>query len=132
MDGIPQLKGDSQCHGFNNNEECEYDGMDCCRPIITDRFCLENTCHCHIDGLYHPTFEGGTTEKKLLFFSQHYFSDSGCTANAAYVGDGICDENLNTQNCSYDFGDCCLPDKDTRFCSNCQCFEDFNWLPPES
>ena len=30
----------------------------------------------------------------------------------------------NNMNCSYDGGDCCGPDVDTTYCSECQCCDD--------
>ena len=39
------------------------------------------------------------------------------------IGDGICDELTNTENCQYDGGDCCLDStkKDTSLCETCTC-----------
>ena len=43
-----------------------------------------------------------------------------------YIGDGSCDDNLNTKTCNYDGGDCCLNEKilDLTFCIECFCHID--------
>ena len=51
MKGEPSLIGDRLCQGFNNNEECDFDGMDCCRPVIDDSLCHDVLCRCHLTGL---------------------------------------------------------------------------------
>lgn len=104
MGGDPKAIGDKLCQGFNNNEECGYDGMDCCRPIIEDSLCSDNLCRCHLTSVRHPSFK-----------------DYGCNANLHLIGDQICDDSLNTPECLYDMGDCC--GGDTSFCSNCTCLE---------
>ena len=35
------------------------------------------------------------------------------------LGDGICDQNLNSEICQYDYGDCCPDNPDTKE----ECFE---------
>ena len=43
------------------------------------------------------------------------------------IGDGICDDHLNTANCDYDGGDCCLPyivDMCDSQIYSCICHED--------
>ncbi len=42
------------------------------------------------------------------------------------VGDGFCDDNINTEICLYDGGDCCRPGAELKpnnhwFCSDCKC-----------
>ena len=41
----------------------------------------------------------------------------------AGIGDGYCDDHLNTQYCDYDGGDCCGPEVDTTYCSACECLD---------
>jgi len=44
--GSPQWKGDNYCDDENNNEECEYDGGDCCNNTMDgwDNYC--DACEC--------------------------------------------------------------------------------------
>ena len=46
--------GDGFCNDFINIESCDYDGNDCCLPIISDYACKE--CICHEDGTRHQSF----------------------------------------------------------------------------
>ena len=38
------------------------------------------------------------------------------------VGDGICNDETNIQECDYDGFDCCLPNVNRDSCLNCTCF----------
>ena len=40
----PQNKGDGQCDDNNNNENCEYDGGDCCGSFVDKSYCT--FCQC--------------------------------------------------------------------------------------
>ncbi len=45
-----------------------------------------------------------------------------CPSESVTVGDGICDEENNIQECGYDGEDCCLELKSTSLCqNNCDC-----------
>ena len=35
------------------------------------------------------------------------------------VGDGICDDELNIEECMYDLNDCCKMENDRTLCQNC-------------
>ena len=37
------------------------------------------------------------------------------------VGDGICDDELNNEQCLFDGGDCCLAKIDCSYCAECHC-----------
>lgn len=44
-DGIPNIKvGDGYCNDETNNEECNYDGGDCCGSCINTLYCSECQC----------------------------------------------------------------------------------------
>ena len=47
-----------------------------------------------------------------------------------YIGDGYCDDALNIPECNFDVGDCCLPNKVTDFCFECECFDEGNYVTP--
>ncbi len=36
-------------------------------------------------------------------------------------GDGICIDEYNVEGCAFDGGDCCLPEVETFYCSDCYC-----------
>lgn len=55
--------GDGYCDDWLNNERCNFDGMDCCLPIISTTFCYD--CICHLDGLRHY-FRSQTCDKSML------------------------------------------------------------------
>ena len=40
------------------------------------------------------------------------------------AGDGYCDDATNDGRCDFDGGDCCLPDKNTKYCNFCMCWAD--------
>ena len=40
-----------------------------------------------------------------------------------WLGDGFCDDLANVMECCFDDGDCCGPDVDTKYCTNCSCLE---------
>jgi len=93
--------------GYCNDEvnmmaECDYDGGDCCLAEIDDLKCDE--CICHQDGSRHPT--------RLCWFA------------SIFVNDTYCDDFLNTPQCLYDGGDCCLQPQKDHFCTICSCIID--------
>ena len=42
-------------------------------------------------------------------------------ANPDWVGDNICDDGTNNQECNFDGGDCCGPDVNKNYCIGCHC-----------
>ena len=82
-----------------NNAECQFDGGDCCFNSKPDwnHFC--NDCQC----------------KNPLDFCPGL---GNCR-----LGDGFCDDFLNTEACGFDQGDCC--DNTNlgwnHYCHECQC-----------
>ena len=45
-----------------------------------------------------------------------------CSGIGTTVGDGFCDDELNSRTCNFDGGDCCLNSSQSRVrCSECQC-----------
>ena len=83
------------CDPLLNNYLCDYDAGDCCTPFTDLDHChLASNCECHFTGRTHATFQ------------QEY----GCQINGALrlFGDGYCHNVLNTPECMFDGGDCCL------------------------
>ena len=48
------------------------------------------------------------------------FQKTDCTI-PQWIGDGYCDDVINTEVCNYDSGDCCGSSIDTTYCIECQC-----------
>merc|ERR1719382_517091 len=40
-----------------------------------------------------------------------------------WIGDMYCDDMNNNMDCNYDGGDCCGPNVNTEWCSDCQCLD---------
>ena len=47
-----------------------------------------------------------------------------------WIGDGFCHDETNNEGCNYDGGDCCGPNVNTLWCTNCICYEDWNCTTP--
>ncbi len=74
--------GDGFCDDMSNNEQCLFDGSDCCLDSIQDSFCTE--CQCHETNKKHPTFsiEGHPSmEKEDLKSCPQYLSIIGTMSN---------------------------------------------------
>ena len=97
--GIRDYIGDAFCDYVNNNEECGYDGGDCCPctnykswsddyfPEILDIFCRDPSSGCldpRVD--IYPNCTDGVIPD---------------------IGDGWCDVQNNNEGCRFDGGDCC-------------------------
>ena len=41
-----------------------------------------------------------------------------------WIGDGLCDDKTNIEECQYDGNDCCLEEISGRFCELCFCHQD--------
>ena len=91
--GIPNaLVANGFCNDETNNQECNYDGGDCCGCILTD-YCSD--CQCL----------GGVTQNSHML-----------------VSNGICNDETNKEDCNYDGGDCCLLSSlSTEHCLECAC-----------
>ena len=72
------------CNDESNNEDCNYDGGDCCGVCITKDHCSEGACI------------GGSPD----------IHASDGLANVL-VGNGFCNDETNKEDCDYDGGDCC-------------------------
>ncbi|CAM9206350.1 unnamed protein product [Ectocarpus sp. 13 AM-2016] len=89
--------GDGFCNEYNNNEQCGYDGGDCCE------------CTCVVDW----SVEFGCTEFACFDPTAPCVDDDDVTADALencmveHLGDGHCDASNNIEICGYDGGDCC-------------------------
>ena len=89
-----ELIGDCFCNDEANNDNCNYDGGDCCGYNINTDYCSD--CKC-----YH---------------------NEACVAGThPFVGDGFCHDDTNNANCSYDGGECCGSCVLKNHCTHCAC-----------
>ena len=56
-DCMPWLIHDELCDDQNNNEECDWDGFDCCLENVNTYFCIK--CLCHLDDENNNSTEKG-------------------------------------------------------------------------
>jgi len=96
--GSPQWFGDNYCDDDNNNEECGWDGGDCCGDVVNTQYC--SACEC-LDPNGTPAVCG----------SPQWFDDD------------ICDDENNNEECGWDGGDCCGDNVNTQYCSACECLD---------
>lgn len=94
----PQLIGDRVCHEPCNQEMTQFDGGDCCLPLIVNFYCSKCICHA----------------KQKTHFSRFCL-------NEFMIGDGICDDGCNGENYNFDSGDCCLTTIIDLNCQHCLC-----------
>ena len=90
--------GDGFCNDEANNENCNYDGGDCCGYTVNTDFCSD--CKCYVNG----TCVAGTHP---------------------LVGDGFCHDETNNAICNYDGGDCCV-NINADHCIECKCYHEDN------
>ena len=147
---VPFIVGDGFCDDETNNDACNYDGGDCCINVNTDH-CSTCTCfyqeNCIIgflpsifgDGFCNDEtnnadckYDGGDCcllDKKIDHCEEcNCFFQATCAAGflPSSVGDGICHDESNNADCKFDGGDCCLINKNTEHCMECNCFHTEN------
>ena len=108
------LINDGHCHISNFNEDCAYDGSDCCpnpNAIGDDHCNLENNIKmCNFDGGDCCVIgKIGDGYCDPLNFNRMCRDDEGdCTCDYNLIGNGHCDLINNKHNCDFDGGDCCV------------------------
>ena len=85
---------------MSNIKECYYDGGDCCGLCVSTFNCTNCTCHLDEDS-YNPSGAG-----------------------YSHAGNGYCEDEFNKAECDFDGGDCCVPNVNTEYCSECLCLND--------
>ena len=89
--------GDGSCDDGVNIPECNYDNGDCCLPNPLTMYCTLCLCKSYD---YHGEI---------------------CRNDITQIGDGLCDDATNVQECDFDGGDCCGNDVSTELCEICTC-----------
>ena len=108
--------GNGLCQDSLNNPNCYFDNGDCCGTDVTPLFCLECVCY----------------EDCVTSSYPHWIDDGtefGIT-NYGSIGDGYCDDESNIEGCLFDRGDCCGPNINLDFCTECICYDDLPCYVP--
>ena len=101
------LIGNNVCNEIANNQECNYDGGDCCsdKDKLGNGFCNDdtNTQACFYDG---GDCCGSclVTDHCSVCQCLSGFSDNNIVN--PLIGNGICNDEINIASCDYDGGDC--------------------------
>ena len=67
-----------------------------------------------------PTQSDDFSTKKINLMC---FKSTGCSSDIPHwIGDGWCDDENNNESCGFDGGDCCGPNVDTQYCTECICY----------
>ena len=104
----PEYIGDMFCDDVTNIQGCNYDGGDCCDPYSF--FFLCHHCVC-----FHMP-------KPEVFID--YEPPKRCEFNQkSRIANGICEDDVNVEQCEFDGGDCCNPDSNIYFCNDCLCIQ---------
>ena len=92
--------GDSMCDYFNNNEDCAYDGGDCC-PCINYATWSDATYVVERWDMFCRDPRSGCLDPRVDMYPD-------CTDGVIPdIGDGWCDVENNNEGCRFDGGDCC-------------------------
>ncbi|CAM9351668.1 unnamed protein product, partial [Laminaria digitata] len=103
---------DGDCDEVNNNEECGYDGGDCCECTCVST--VDFTCGLDIFGGFACIDPNAPCVDDDDFFG--FDDDEEMSASYSFLsflciqqlnGDGACDPDQNMEECGYDGGDCC-------------------------
>ena len=109
------------CNDETNNEDCNYDGGDCCVVDANTDSCSE--CACYLRETcaagYHPLVGNGFCNDDTNI-AECDFDGGDCCSNLNMVGDDFCNDENNNPECTYDGGDCCV-NVHTDSCSDCNC-----------
>ena len=101
----PHLVGNGYCNDETNNIHCAFDGGDCCYKCISKLYC--SICKCLDENARKET-----------------------VVNYPLVGDGYCQDEINTAECQFDGGDCCGPCINKEKCSECSCLNNITAKTP--
>ena len=102
--------GNGLCDDETNVVECEYDGGDCCGYIINSEHCIECTCFhqemCLAEVTHALVGDGVCNDENNNL--ECTYDGGDCCSNPNVVGNGICNDQANNPEYSYDGGDCCV------------------------
>ena len=107
-DCINSWIGDGWCDPENNSEGCGWDGGDCCPSTCVDSdfdcgdygWACSDPAACENTGECEPAPENNSS-----WDDWDEWDNGGCIDS--WIGDGWCDFDNNSEECSWDGGDCC-------------------------
>ena len=115
-------KGNGHCQKCLNVKECDWDGGDCCietckkviveidpddsedAPDVLSGTCLSRNMECLAPRSELPDYNC-TSQLEIAVPD---IGSGECNSTDSRIGNGLCNEELNFAECSYDGGDCCL------------------------
>ena len=89
-----ELVDDGKCNDKTNNEDCFFDGDDCCGSCPNTELCTQ---------------------------CAYLRNLTGNGYSNPFLGNGICDDETNTLECAYDGLDCCGSNATVDHCTECAC-----------
>ena len=121
-----ELISNGFCNDETNNEECQFDGNDCCGACANTELCSD--CNCHDENQLDFSCKHWI-KYKCRYLGDKYGSNNnptiftGCESdNPLWIGDGYCDDETNTEGCNFDGGDCCGSSVNDQYCEECICY----------
>ena len=91
--------GDLRCGNKNNNEECAYDGGDCCP--CTNSLSWSDDYAAELWDMFCRDPSSGCLDPRVDMYLNCTHGDIPC------INDGWCDMENNNEGCLFDGGDCC-------------------------
>ena len=108
----PVALGDGYCHDELNTADCNFDNNDCCKNPVFSNVCTK--CECR--------------NKESTGYVELERHVQECPYDENIQNNGICNDESNIPECSYDFGECCGA-IDLTYCDECQCMDPRNNKP---
>ena len=114
-ENFPYMIQNTECNQEANNRFCNYDNGACCKVdtilSLTLPDCQFDTCSCQFNG-YNPL------EAFNLLLSQNFTHEPDRQNCRTFtMGNGICDDINNSEECFYDMGDCMVYDDAPKVCN---------------
>ena len=99
--------GDRICDDDYNNQQCNWDGGDCCLDENPGSDCLDPNSP-NYSGSTTPSQQTTTTKQETtMTTTKATFACDISPGEEDWIGDDVCDDKYNNQECNWDGGDCC-------------------------
>eukprot|EP00752_Nemacystus_decipiens_P003160 g2925.t3 len=123
----PTWLNDSYCDSGLNNEDCGYDGGDCCTATCASsayyNSCPTNNNQC-VDPVYAPTPPPSPPPTPAPTLPVEWQDCNFDGLPTTWLNDSLCDSALNNADCGYDGGDCCSATCVTEYSYQCSATDD--------
>ena len=112
------MVGDGFCNDEANHLECNFDGGDCCGSCVFKQYCSD--CEClggenTANGFSNPSIGDGVCHDENNVADCSYDGGDCCSIGTGLIGNGFCNIETNNAECNYDGGDCCGPDISCKY-----------------